>query len=171
MTLKASVIQDVIQKNGYRKVRYRYTEATSGEIHEVGPVLLAPGVDAQVDANQRLAFLEDKLIADDLRVALDQCTEGANPDTVPLRYASRDALRFRVIASLLNRCRDEHQEPDKFYAIVNSLDKIDNYSDAQVAAIVGWTEAEIASLRATLKQLASAISNLDHGKPEIELDA
>jgi len=167
MAIVVSIQHDRPQAGGVRAVWYRYA-LDGGETVTLGPIHIADGADAQADAELRIARVEASARARERSSVLSGAVAGTfDPETSPVLYHTRNQIRKLLAEALINRMREADTDTERYHVIRRALPLIGKYTDAQIAALVGLTEAQVSAIRARLIAYRDAVDALDHGLPEL----
>lgn len=167
MTTTAEVITDAAQADGRRYVRYRYTH-DSGRTFEHGPKLVPADHDAQAEADALIPRIEVQAAEQEKRAAVDAVLGGVALDDLTLAFNTKAQVLSFLARRLFNLMKRRDLAPDALYRIRRALPRIGSYSNAQIASVTGWTEAQVADARDRLIAYKNSTDAIDHGLPEFE---
>ncbi len=166
MGTTATIIRDVLQRDGYRHVTIKF-------IFDRGPDYIwewriPPSENAQDYANSIITKVENTLKRKEARDILSFAEKGKkNPDTEQLKYIRRNDIRRETLKRLFNLMRSDIVDMDKLYKIRNLYQYTIGYSNEQIGNFVGWDTARVSAARTKIEGLISSIDNLDHGYEEL----
>lgn len=168
MATTATIVEDIPQGLTHRNIKVRFTHDTTGESVVIGPRRFPADEDLQAFIDGRAQMYDDRFVKKELQRIIDGATSGkTDVNTMPLLYHTRLQARRAVLKVLFNSMRDANGDEQKLSVIRNIMPMLDPFTDAQIASIVGWSEAEVGTVRAKLVAFASPVDALDHGLGDI----
>ncbi len=168
MATTATIVEDRIQGTTHRNIRLRFTHDGSGESVDIGPRQFPQGVDLQAWADAKAPVYDARFIQKEKDRLRSGVVDGTvDPETVVLHYHTRNQVRTFLAKALFNAMRDAETSNDKLTAVKRLLVVIKPFTDAQIAGLVPWTEAQVMAARVKLVAFRDAIDNLDHGLGEL----
>lgn len=165
--MSITVLHDRPQADGTRWTVYVISLA-EGHSAEIGPTRVPAGVTAEDHAPVMLARWEQRLRDQELdKLAAGVVAGKVDPKThVPLLNSSV-AFQAELVRRLFNAMRDADTDSNKFDTIRATFPLAAAFTDAEVAALTGWVEADVADARSRLAAIHAAMVGLDHGKGEL----
>jgi len=162
---------NVIKENRFqpparRIVRAEFTHTESGLVWEFGPLFVVDGTDVQADLDARSVGIEEKILSRERNLLVQDVYSGADPavlESPAYTRAEIDTILMKRTCNLVNS--DDEDKAAKLDLIAPWMDE---YSDAQVAAAIGWTEPQVLDIRAQITAQRAATDGLGHSQPRFE---
>jgi len=149
--VESKVYRVRVQRDGWQWVTEHHVDHT-GKIHPRRGYY-DPDYDPASGLNAHARELDEQLVTGELWYGLGKVRDKRwHPDDVPLKHNSRGALYRFCVKRLANADAKE---------ALRWLPLVDQFSDAQIAGLLGVAESVITDWRARLHELANAQAILD----------